>query len=296
MNFNDTERVIMAQYIAEDNLAHANEVAAPVNVKNTFYTRYGKRILDIIISGFALLITLPINLIIGIITYFDVGRPIFFRQNRIGKDCKEFKIIKFRNMTNETDAQGNLLLPKDRVTKWGNFVRRTSLDELLNFWSILKGDMSIIGPRPLVSSYLLRYSDRHIMRHVVRPGLECPNISLNSNTGNKWHDQFENDIWYVENISFLTDVKMLLGLVRLVFDHREIVSRGEAKRGSFMGYDEKGIAMNNTDIPQKYIERMRAEYGEIVTKESLFETERDYDVEVLLDGKKESCSVYKGVS
>ena len=269
MDFNDTERIILARYIAEANLANANEVAAPVKVKNTFYTKYGKRILDIIISGIALLLMFPLNIIIGIVTYFDVGRPIFFHQKRIGINGKEFKIVKFRNMTNAKDENGNLLLPKDRVTKWGKFVRKTSLDELLNFWSIFKGDMSIIGPRPLVSNYVVRYSKRHAMRHMVRPGLECPHISKIPKTGNKWNDQFENDIWYVENISFLTDLKMLCGLVKLVFETKEITSRGEAKRGAFMGYDENGIAINHTEIPQGYIERMYAEYGEIITKESL---------------------------
>lgn len=269
MTFNDTERIIMARYIAEDNLAHANEVAAPVKIKNTFYTKCVKRAIDIVVSGIALIITFPINFIIGVVTFFDVGRPIFFHQKRIGKDCKEFEIIKFRNMTNDTDKYGNLLLPKDRVTKWGKFVRKTSLDELLNFWSVFKGDMSLIGPRPLVCNYLERYSDRHKMRHAVRPGLECPNIANIRSSGCKWQDQFENDIWYVENVSFLTDIKMILGLIRLVFDRKETVSRGTAKRGAFMGYDEKGIAMNNSDIPQEYIERMYKEYGEVITKESL---------------------------
>lgn len=269
MTFNDTERIIMAEYIAEDNLAHANEVAAPVKAKNTIYTKYVKRAIDIVLSGFALIVTFPINFIIGIVTFFDVGIPIFFRQKRIGKDCEEFEIIKFRNMTNATDEYGNLLLPKDRVTKWGKFVRKTSLDELLNFWSVFKGDMSLIGPRPLVCNYLERYSNRHKMRQAVRPGLECPNIAKLPPSGCKWQDQFENDIWYVEHISFLTDVKMVLGLIRLVFDRKETASRGNAKRGAFMGYDENGIAMNNSDIPQKYIDRLRSEYGQDVTKEIL---------------------------
>lgn len=269
MTFNDTERIILAGYIAEDNLEHANEVSASVKVRNTFYSKYVKRIIDIIISGLALLITLPLNLIIAVVTFFDVGRPIFFHQKRIGKDCKEFEITKFRNMTNDTDEQGNLLLPKDRVTKWGKFVRKTSLDELLNFWSIFKGDMSLIGPRPLTCNYLERYSQRHKMRHAVRPGLECPHIIKTAPSGSKWQDQFENDIWYVENVSFITDVKMVFSLIRLVFDRQSTASRGSAKRGAFMGYDENGVAMNNSDIPEKYIERMYGEYGQKISKESL---------------------------
>lgn len=277
MTFNDTERIIMAGYIAEDNLKHTNEVSAKVKVKNTIYSKYVKRVIDIVISGLALLITLPINLVIAVVTFFDVGRPIFFLQKRIGRNCKEFEIIKFRNMTNETDAQGNLLPPKDRVTKWGKFVRKTSLDELLNFWSIFKGDMSLIGPRPLVCNYLERYSERHKMRHAVRPGLECPQIIKTASSGCKWQNQFENDIWYVENISFLTDVKMVLHLIKLVFDRKSTASRGSAKRGAFMGYDENGIAMNNSDIPQKYIDRMYNEYGQNITKES-FENKKPMSV------------------
>ena len=275
MTFNDTERIILAGYIAEDNLAHANEVAAPVHVKNTFYAKYVKRAIDIVVSGLALVVTLPINAVIAIVTFFDVGRPIFFHQQRVGKDCKKFEIVKFRNMTNATDEQGNLLPPKDRVTKWGKLIRKTSLDELLNFWSILKGDMSLIGPRPLVCNYLGRYSDRHIMRHAVRPGLECPYISKIPSSGCKWQDQFENDVWYVEHVSFITDMKMVFALIRLVFDRKETASRGNAMRGAFMGYDENGIAMNNSDIPQKYIDRMYCEYGKVITKESL--TDRSAD-------------------
>lgn len=268
-SFNDTERKILARYIAEDNLAHANEVAKPVVVKSNFYTSYVKRGIDILVSGLALFITLPINLVIAIITFFDVGSPIFFFQKRVGKECQIFEIVKFRNMTNAKDANGNLLLPKDRVTQWGKFVRKTSLDELLNFWSVFKGDMSLIGPRPLVINYLPRYSERHKLRHAVKPGLECPQIANIEPSGCKWQDQFENDVWYVENVSFMTDLKMVLGLVKLVFDPKETASRGIAKRGAFMGYDENGVAMNNSNIPEHYIERMYAEYGANITKDSL---------------------------
>lgn len=269
MEFNDTERVILSGYIKEDNLATANRLSAPVTPRRSFYSLYVKRALDIVISLAALIVTLPVNLLIAVVTMFDVGFPIFFQQTRIGKDCRKFMLTKFRNMTNARDENGNLLLPKYRVTRWGRFVRRTSLDELLNFWSILKGDMSIIGPRPLIERYLDRYSDRHKMRHAVRPGLECPYMKDDAPTGNKWQDEFENDVWYVEHVSFATDVKLFFKLIALVFNRKETKSRGEAKRGAFVGYDENGIAMNQTQIPQKYIDRMRAEYGETINAESL---------------------------
>ena len=108
MSFNDTERIIMARYIAEDNLEHTNEISVPVKVNYTIYSKYVKRVFDIVISGLALIVTSPINLVIAIVTFFDVGRPILFRQKRIGRNCTEFEIIKFRNMTNDTDAEGNL--------------------------------------------------------------------------------------------------------------------------------------------------------------------------------------------
>lgn len=174
-------------------------------------------------------------------------------------------------MTNATDENGVLLLPKDRVTKWGKFARKTSLDELLNFWSVLKGDMSLIGPRPLLCKYLPRYSERHKARHAVRPGLECPHINGIEYGGSKWQQQFENDVWYVENLSFKTDVRMVVGLFKLVFNKNEVASRGSAKRGAFMGYDENGMAMNHIDIPCELIERMYREYGCDITPESLSE-------------------------
>jgi Sugar transferases involved in lipopolysaccharide synthesis len=261
MEFSDSERKIMAGYIAEDNLDYVNTISEPVNYKETIYEKYVKRLFDIIISFAVLLITLPINLIIAIVTYFDVGSPILFHQKRIGLNCQEFEMIKFRNMTNETNDKGELLPPKDRVTKWGNFVRKTSLDELLNFWCILKGDMSVIGPRPLVTSYMDRYSERHKKRHCVKPGLECPYIMNNNPTGNKWQDQFENDIWYVENISFITDLRMIVGLVKLVFNRKESSKRGKSNRGGFMGYTRDGIAINGNSIPEVYIERLNKEKG-----------------------------------
>ena len=206
----------VSQIIAEENLAYVNEHSQKVKPRKTLYTLVFKRLLDICISFVALLVSLPINLFIAVCTFFDVGIPIMFKQERVGKDGKPFTIIKFRNMTNAVNENGELLPPDQRVTKFGKFVRKSSLDELLNFWSIFKGDMSLIGPRPLVCNYLGRYSDRHKMRHAVRPGLECPFVKEVPQTGRKWQDQFENDIWYVEHVSFLTDVRKCLGLLPLV--------------------------------------------------------------------------------
>lgn len=245
---------IVAQLLKEDNWEYVNSFSAKVYPRNSMYTKYVKRTLDIVISFSALLITAPINLLIAGITYLDVGRPIFFRQKRPGKDGKLFTIVKFRNMTNEMDEHGDLLPASKRVTKWGKFVRKTSLDELLNFWSILKGDMSLIGPRPLDCVYLDRYSIRHKMRNSVLPGLECPLLNTLDHKIS-WYEQFENDVFYVENICFSLDMKMLFHLVKMVFNRRSYSMRGEAMRGGFMGYDRDGNTVNAQKVPKEYVER-----------------------------------------
>lgn len=247
------QRADLAERLAAERLDTVNRISAEVHVKRSFYSKYGKRALDFMIALLALIVTFPINLVIGIITFFDVGRPIFFNQERIGKDGKPFKIVKFRNMTNATNEEGELLPAAQRVTKWGKFVRKTSLDELLNFWSVLKGDMSLIGPRPLVSSYGPRFSERHKQRTAVRPGLECPPRSKDEAI-RSWQDQFENDIWYVENVSFLTDCKMIVNLVRFALDRKNAAARAAVRRGSFAGYDMEGRAISYLDVPQEYID------------------------------------------
>ncbi len=243
----------ISQMVAENNLQKVNEKSKPVHPKKSFYADHIKRIIDLIIVIPVFIILLPVNIIIGIVTFFDVGSPVFFKQQRTGKGGKPFYLYKFRNMTNEKDEYGNLLPPSQRVTKWGAFVRKYSLDELLNFWSILKGDMTIIGPRPLPSSFDERYSKRHKMRTVVKPGLECPSLDAN-NSVRLYQEQFENDIWYVENISFLTDVKMVFALVRMVFNTKERGDHAKVGGGDFVGYDDDGIAFSMRRIPPKYEE------------------------------------------
>ena len=186
-------RWYVADRLAEDRLSEINSHLEDVHPRKTFYTEHGKRIIDIIVSLVALIVTAPINVFIAIGTLIDVGRPLLFHQERLGKDGRIFHISKFRNMKNIRDARGELLPASQRVTKFGKMMRKTSLDELLNFWSILKGDMSVIGPRPLVPEYYGRYNKRHKMRMAVRPGLECP---PRENFGHvwTWQEQFDNDI------------------------------------------------------------------------------------------------------
>ena len=246
-------RLHVVDRLAEDRLDAVNKLHAPVKPRDTFYTRFGKRAIDIVLSGLFLLATFPLNLILGVCTYFDVGRPIFFRQERAGKNGSVFKIVKFRNMENLVDERGELLSPEKRVTRFGTFVRRTSLDELLNFWSIFKGDMSIIGPRPLPPVYNSRYSKRHIARLSVRPGLECP---PRNDLGHvrTWQEQFEDDIWYVENVSFLTDCYMLWRLVKFALNRKSSEARAISQRGTFMGYTLDGRAIGMDEVPQSYID------------------------------------------
>ena len=245
---------MIADWLAEDRLPAINASLEPVVPSKTLYARYGKRGIDIVVSSAALVVTLPINLLCGVITLLDIGRPVFFTQERVGKNGKPFKVVKFRSMTNERDMNGELLPARQRVTKFGRFIRRTSIDELFNFWSILKGDMSIIGPRPLVPEYTHRYNRRHRMRLAVRPGLECPPRHLDQHVWS-WQEQFDNDVWYVENLSFTTDVKMVVNLFRFALSRSNSKARVFADRGTFMGYTEEGVAINLDGVPQSYIDK-----------------------------------------
>lgn len=242
---------VIAEMAARDNLEQVNEGSLPVIPRNTFYTRYVKRILDILIALPCFVITLPINLVIGAITFFDVGSPIFFKQARIGKNGESFHLIKFRNMTNETDGYGHLLPASERTTRFGMFVRSHSFDELLNFWFVLKGDMSLIGPRPLPVEFADRYSDRHRMRCAVKPGLECPTIGSDGHV-RFYQEQFENDVWYVENVSFLVDCKMAVSLFKMVFNKKERTDHATVGGGYFVGYDKNGEAFSMRRIPEEY--------------------------------------------
>ncbi len=245
-NLISNDEAAMADFLRARNLAKTNANDRPVCAKNGFYVLYVKRLLDLLIGIPAFIVTLPFNIIFGICTYFDVGRPIFYCQTRTGKDCKPFVLVKFRNMNEKKDASGTLLPARERVTKFGRFMRKYSLDELLNFWSVVKGDMSIIGPRPLPEFFNERMSDRHRMRHAVRPGLECPRVYVpeGKNLCN-YHRQFENDIWYVEHVSFLTDVKMCFKLFQMVFSFG---ARDQRATGNvtayFVGYDDEGHALD----------------------------------------------------
>lgn len=181
-------------------------------VRRSFYTIVVKRFLDIVLSGMAILVLSPLLLLLCLLELIFHGRPILFAQERPGLHGKLFKIYKFRSMTNERDENGELLPGEERVTSFGRFIRRFSLDELPELFCIFTGKMSIIGPRPLLPKYLPYYTSRHRIRHEMRPGLAC--VSLVPLKTWTWNDQFETDIWYIEHCSFLVDLRMVFAVAK----------------------------------------------------------------------------------
>ena len=188
--------------------------------KRTIYSLYIKRIIDCLGSGIGLIILSPLFLVIILLEWKYHGKPAIYKSRRPGKDNKIFTLYKFRSMTNEKDENGILLPEEDRLTPFGKFIRKTSIDELPQLINIFKGDMAIIGPRPLLIEYLDYYTPRHAMRQSVRPGLVC--ITDNDHEGPvTWRTQFESDIRYIENISLMTDIKMILAVFKEVFKHAD---------------------------------------------------------------------------
>ena len=202
-------------------------------VKRSFYAVVVKRILDIVISSAALIILSPLLLTVCVLELIFHGSPVIYRTRRPGKGGRIFNMYKFRSMTNERGADGLLLPEEKRLTRFGHFIRKLSIDELPGLINIVKGDMSIVGPRPLLIEYLPFYNARHAMRHAVRPGLTLERIDGTDSGTWTWREQFENDIWYIEHISFITDVRMLFAIVKAVFRRSE--NRASDTRTPFDG-------------------------------------------------------------
>lgn len=187
------------------------------------YRDFFKRAIDIIASGGALLIfSVPLVAVTVWLHFANKGAGAFFFQERPGKDGKIFKIVKFKTMTDERDASGNLLPDADRLTKVGKFVRSTSIDELPQLWNVLKGDMSLIGPRPLLIKYLPYYSVREQHRHDVRPGITGL-AQVNGRSNLEWDDKLELDVQYIENISLKGDIKIVIKTLKNVFMRSDII-------------------------------------------------------------------------
>ena len=185
------------------------------------YKKFVKRLFDIIISALVLILFCWLFLILWVLVRIKLGGPAIFTQERPGLNEKIFKLYKFRSMTNEKDENGKLLPDEKRLTKFGRLLRKTSLDELPEFWNILKGDMSFVGPRPLLVKYLPYYNDAEKQRHSVRPGL-TGYAQVHGRNAISWEKKFEYDIYYVEHLTFATDIKIIFDTVRTVIKHEGI--------------------------------------------------------------------------
>lgn len=196
------------------------------------YRLFIKRLLDIVISGVALLVLSPVYLVLEILIRVKLGSPVIFHQERPGKDEKIFTLCKFRTMTDERDENGNLLPDNVRLTKFGKLLRSASLDELPELWNIFKGDMSLIGPRPLLVSYLPYYTEEEKLRHTVRPGL----TGLAQVSGRNfldWDNRLKKDVEYVKNLSFLMDLKVIFLTVKVVFVKENVAEDTNFVEGNF---------------------------------------------------------------
>ena len=202
------------------------------------YRHFFKRFFDVILSACALLVLSPVLLITAFLVRIKLGSPVIFCQARPGKDEKIFQLYKFRSMSDQRDAQGNLLPDEVRLTPFGKKLRATSLDELPELWNILKGDMSIVGPRPLLVRYLPRYNQQQRRRHKVRPGLTGL-AQVNGRNLLTWEDKFRYDVEYADNLNFLLDVRIILKTVGKLFAREGISSESSATMEEFMGTSEQ---------------------------------------------------------
>lgn len=197
------------------------------------YAKYFKRMLDFILSLIALIILSPILLIVAILVRIKLGSPIIFKQQRPGKNERIFTLYKFRTMTDNKDENGNLLPDSERLTKFGKILRSTSLDELPELINILKGDMAIVGPRPLLVEYLPYYTEEEKHRHDVRPGLTGL-AQVNGRNSISWEEKFKYDVQYVKKITFLGDLKIILKTVKKTAKREDILVGKEFKVGKFI--------------------------------------------------------------
>jgi lipopolysaccharide/colanic/teichoic acid biosynthesis glycosyltransferase len=193
-----------------------------------------KRVFDILVASILLILLLPPLLILAVVIRFKLGTPILFSQIRPGLNGRPFKLYKFRTMTNTVDAGGNLLTDEDRLTPFGQLLRRTSLDELPELWNVLRGDMSLVGPRPLLMEYLPLYTQEQSRRHAVRPGITGW-AQVNGRNLLSWDERFILDVWYVDHHSILLDIKILFITSKKVLKREGISAKGEATMPKFKG-------------------------------------------------------------
>ena len=198
------------------------------------YHKVMKRLIEVVLLLICAPLILPVAFIVAILVYTKLGSPILFKQERPGFKGEPFTIYKFRTMLNSTDAHGNLLSDAERLTRFGQFLRSTSLDELPELWNVLKGEMSLVGPRPLLMEYLPLYSPKQAHRHDARPGITGW-AQVNGRNAISWEEKFDLDVWYVDNQSFWLDLKILGLTLRKVIKRDGISAEGEATMSKFKG-------------------------------------------------------------
>ena len=203
-------------------------------------SKFFKRLFDIVASASGLIFLSPVFLILIYLIRKNLGEPVFFTQERPGKNGKPFKMIKFRSMRDAVDKDGNPLPDSERLTPFGKKLRATSLDELPELWNVLKGDMSLVGPRPLLMSYLPLYNEFQFRRHEMKPGVTGW-AQVNGRNAISWDEKFAHDVWYIDNFSFWLDIKILFLTVKKIFVKEGISAEGEATMPYFTGNktDEK---------------------------------------------------------
>jgi len=200
------------------------------------YRRFFKRFLDVICSVLLIVISFPVFLVVAILVRIKLGSPIIFKQQRPGLNGKIFTMRKFRTMTDRRDENGELLPDSERLTAFGMLLRSTSLDEMPEFWNILKGEMSVVGPRPLLVEYLPLYNDEQFRRHNVRPGL-TGYAQVNGRNSISWHEKFKFDCFYVDNVSFALDLKIFCKTFAMIIGRKGVSSSTSSTMERFSGND-----------------------------------------------------------
>ena len=203
----------------------------------TVYRRWGKRALDLVFLFLVSPVLLPVTIVVALLVLLQMGRPIFFRQVRPGYKARPFTLLKFRSMNSSTDKQGGLLSDDKRLTRLGRFLRRCSLDELPQLWNVLKGDMSFVGPRPLLMQYLDRYSAQQARRHEVKPGITGW-AQVNGRNALSWEERFQHDVWYADNWNLWLDLKIVSKTIQKVFSQEGVSKSGHATVPEFIGNDQ----------------------------------------------------------
>jgi lipopolysaccharide/colanic/teichoic acid biosynthesis glycosyltransferase len=198
------------------------------------YRKFGKRFFDLVLVIPGLILISPMLILVAIVAKFKIGSPVLFQQERPGIHGKIFRMIKFRSMRNDRDANGELLPDEVRLVPFGKLLRATSLDEFPELWNVIKGEMSLVGPRPLLAKYLDRYNPTQARRHEVRPGITGW-AQINGRNAITWEEKFDYDVWYVDNLSFFLDVKILALTVLKVFKRSGTSAEGHATMPEFLG-------------------------------------------------------------